>query len=263
MQQQPALTPQQEAIREVRTRYEQGILTFDQFEYALNALMQAESPEQCQAIVQELPSSLPSAALDVVMPQPGPAVSFVPRVPRSRWMVAFMGGVQRMRRPWKLAEQTHMVMLMGGAELDLNLAALPQNGFIRIIAVMGGAKLYVPRSVDISIHGMMLLGGINALGESSGGIISFANEESRGIAGPAGVESHLTIEVFTLMGGVEIVQTDAPIVAGGMPLALAAPGQMVIHDAHALRHAERHAAHEARRAERRAWKEQRRQDRYD
>ncbi len=261
--QQPALTPQQEAIREVRARYEQGILTFDQFEYALNALIQAESPEQCQAIVQELPSSLPSNALDVAVPQPAQAAPFVPRVPRSRWMVAILGGVQRMRRPWKLAEQTHMVFFMGGAELDLNMAALPQNGFIRIIAVMGGAKLYVPRSVDVSIHGMMLLGGINALGESSGGIISFANEESQGVAGPAGVESRLTIEVFTLMGGVEVVQTDAPMIAGGMPLALVAPGQMVIRDAHALRHAEHQAVREARHAERRARKEQRRQERYD
>lgn len=254
MQQQPALTPQQESIREVRARYEQGILTFDQFEYALNALLQAQTPEQCQAIVQELPSSLPSTALDVAAPQPLPSVPVAPRVPRSRWMVAIMGGVQRMRRPWRLAEQTHMVMLMGGAELDLNLAALPQNGFIRIIAVMGGAKLYVPRSVDVSVHGLLVLGGINALGEQNGGIISFANEESQGVAGPSGVESHLTIQVFTLMGGVEVVQVDAPIMAGGMPLAFAAPGQMVIYD--------RHAAHEARRAERHALKEQRRQ-RYD
>src|SRR5215469_10109647 len=103
MQQPPALTPQQEAIREVRTRYEQGILTFDQFEYALNALLQAETPEQCRAIVAELPSSLPGSALDVAMLQPAPAMPQAPRVPRSRWMVAFMGGVQRMSRPWKLA----------------------------------------------------------------------------------------------------------------------------------------------------------------
>ena len=263
MQQQPALTPQQEAIREVRTRYEQGILTFDQFEYGLNALLQAQSPEECRAIVQELPSSLPSNALDVVSPQSAPAVPGLPRVPRSRWMVAILGGVQRVNRPWKLAEQTHMVMFMGGAELDLNIAALPQQGFIRIIAMLGGAKIYVPRSADVSVHGLTLLGGINALGESSGGIISFANEESQGVAGPAGVESHLTIQVFALLGGVEVVQTDAPIVAGGMPLALAAPGQMVSYDQHAMRHAERHAAHEARRAERRAWKEQQRQQRYD
>jgi predicted membrane protein len=170
-------------------------------------------------------------------------------------MVAIMGGVQRMRRPWKLAEQTHMLMLMGGAELDLNLAALPQNGLIRIVAVMGGAKIYVPRSVDVSVHGLMLMGGINALGESSGGIISFANEESQGIAGPPGTRSSLTIQVFALMGGVEVVQVDAPVMAGGVPVALADPRQMVIYN--------RHAAHELRRAERRAWKEQRRQQRYD
>ena len=63
MQQQPALTPQQQAIQVVRTRYEQGILTFDQFEYALNALLLAQTPEACQKVVDELPSTTATSVL--------------------------------------------------------------------------------------------------------------------------------------------------------------------------------------------------------
>src|SRR5690348_2520984 len=126
----PALTPQQEAIRQVRERYEQGDLSFDRFEYALNALLQAQTPEECQAIVQELPAS-PVSALDVLTPQPA-----APPVPasqhRTRWWVAFMGGIQRLTRPWKMTERTVGIAVMGGIEVDLSLAALPHQGVIHL-----------------------------------------------------------------------------------------------------------------------------------
>src|SRR5690348_14281689 len=132
----PALTPQQEAIRQVRQRYEQGDLSFDRFEYALNALLAAQTPEECQAIVQELPSS-PMSALDALSQ---PAMPAMPSTPgRTRWWVAFMGGFQRLSRPWRMTEQTMGVMIMGGVEVDLSLAALPHQGVIRLFVLMGGA----------------------------------------------------------------------------------------------------------------------------
>jgi hypothetical protein len=45
-QQQPVLTLQQQAIQEVRRRYEQGEISFDIFESALDALLQAREPEE-------------------------------------------------------------------------------------------------------------------------------------------------------------------------------------------------------------------------
>ena len=209
----PALSPQQEAIRQVRERYERGDLTFDRFEYALNALLQAQTPEECQAIVQELPSS-PASALDVMTSQ-----AAMPAMPsssgRTRWWVAFMGGFQRLSRPWKMTEQTMGIMVMGGIEVDLSLAALPRQGVIRLFVLMGGAKLYVPRSVDVSVQSAILLGGVNALGESSGGIISFSHEESQALRNPGSTIPQLEIQVFGAMGGVEVVQVDGPVVTGG------------------------------------------------
>ena len=259
----PALTPQQEAIREVRSRYEQGILNFNQFEYALNALLQAQTPEACEAIVDELPTTASSSALDL------PAAPAAPATPRRsrrgpRWMVAILAGVQRMKRPWRLAEETQMVAFMGGMELDLSLAALPQQGVIRIFTTMGGFKLYVPRSLNVTVHGLLLLGGVNVMGEGNGGVISFVHEESYGQGASPEAANHLEIQIFALMGGMEIVQTDGPVITGGLPdrsaPLLASPsGSYDRHAAPELRKAERHAWKEERKAERQAWKEARHQ----
>lgn len=249
----PALTPQQDAIRQVRERYERGDLSFDRFEYALNALLQAQTPEECQAIVQELPSS-PVNALDALSPQSSlPPVSVSPG--KTRWWVAFMGGFQRLSRPWKLTEQTVGVMIMGGAEVDLSLAALPRQGVIRLYMLMGGAKLFVPRTIDVSVQSFILLGGVNALGESSGGIISFRQEESHAPRAPGSSVPQLEIQIVGMMGGVEVIQVDGPVVtgalrgSGGNPQ-ISAPYDH--HTLHSIRQAERDARRELRRQERAA-----------
>jgi hypothetical protein len=249
----PALTPQQDAIRQVRERYEQGDLSFDRFEYALNALLQAQTPEECQAIIKELPSS-PVSALDVLTPQSSlPSVAVSPG--RTRWWVAFMGGFQRMSRPWKLTEQTVGIMVLGGAEVDLSLAALPHQGVIRLYVLMGGAKIFVPRTISVSVQSFVLLGGVNALGESSGGIISFTHEESHPQRAPGSSVPQLEIQVYGMMGGLEVIQVDGPVVTGA---ALAGANQRQIGAPYdrdtmrTIRHAERDAQRELRRQERAA-----------
>ncbi len=215
-QQQPALTPQQQAIQEVRRRYEQGQFSFDRFEYALNALMRAESPEQCQAILNELPTS-PTTALDTPA-MPLPAFPQQPHIQRFRWMVAIMGGVSRMRRPWRMGQSTNAIAIMGGMELDLSLAAIPQDGVFRIFAMMGGLKLYVPASIDVTVRGAVMLGGVDVCKEGHGGIISFVDEEVAPALPAPDMPAHLDIQIFCLMGGVEIVQVDAPVAMGGKPI---------------------------------------------
>lgn len=252
MQQPPALTPQQEAIRQVRQRYEQGDLRFDRFEYALNALLQAQTPEECEAIVSELPSS-PINALDALSPQPAaPALPSAPH--RTRWWVAFMGGVRRMTRPWKLADQMIGVAVMGGIEADLSLAALPHQGVIRLFMMWGGVKLFVPRSVDVSVRSFVVMGGVNALGESIGGVISFNHEESQALKSPGVTTPQLEIQVFALMGGAEVIQVDGPVITGaGL---LGGPSQQIVsvpydrNTLHSIHQSERQARRDLRRQQR-------------
>ncbi len=202
--QQPALTPQQQAIQEVRTRYEHGDLSFDRFEYALNALLQAQTPAECQAIVQELPSS-PITALDVVTPSAAPALS---SVPRRLNMVNFIGELKRTRRPWKMGQRTTVWMGIGALKLDLSLAALPPNGLLEVYALIGEAKIYVPRNIHITVRQFALIGENKALGEERNGIFTLLNEEEFPAEGPEATSApHLTIHTMLLIGSVQVIYT--------------------------------------------------------
>src|ERR1051326_3631794 len=98
MQQHPILTPQQQAIQVVRTRYEQGILTFDQFEYALNALLLAQTPEECQRVVDELPST----TVTTVLRAPAPLSPSAKASATTYHLSGTVGELKRMQHPWHL-----------------------------------------------------------------------------------------------------------------------------------------------------------------
>src|SRR5690348_8298781 len=102
--QQPALTPQQEAIREVRARYERGDIPFERFEYALNALLAAKTPDECRTIVQELPATPldPLAALEALSPPPAAPARPASKLPARRWMWTILGEFKRLKRPWRM-----------------------------------------------------------------------------------------------------------------------------------------------------------------
>ncbi len=213
MQRQPALTPQQEAIQEVRTRYERGILTIEQFEYALNALIQAQTPEQCRAIVQELPSSTPSTALDVLGQ---PAMLAAPRLPGRSWLINIIGELKRMRRPWKLGRHTTAVMGIGALKLDLRQATIPPHGVLEVYTLIGEAKIYVPRNVHVTVRQFTLIGEAKALGEHRAGIFALLGEEEFPAQEPSAAPTpHLEIRMMTLIGSAQVIQLgrSAPAIA--------------------------------------------------
>jgi hypothetical protein len=207
--QQPALTPQQAAIREVRARYERGDIPFDRFEYALNALLQAQTPEECEGILQELPVP-PTATLDALTPPPAPPV---PKLPRRRWIVGLLGEIQRLKRPWRMGQRTTAVMLIGELQLDLSLANPPQHGVLDVYMVIGETKLYVPRDLHVSVRVFTLLGEARAFGESREGIFAYLSDEDAPVQEPAAPSApHLEIRVFSLIGEVEVQRVEAPII---------------------------------------------------
>jgi Cell wall-active antibiotics response LiaF, C-terminal len=207
--QHPALTPQQEAIRQVRERYERGDLSFDRFEYALNALLQARTTEECQGLLQELPVPATSA-LDVLSPPPAPPA---PRLPRRRWIVGILGEIHRLKRTWRMGQRTTAVLLIGELELDLSLANPPPGGVLEVYMIIGEAKLYVPRDLHVSVHAFTLLGETKAFGESREGIFAYLNDEEAPAQEPSDpVAPRLDIRVFSLIGEIEVKQVDAPVV---------------------------------------------------
>ncbi len=202
--QQPAITPQQEAIQQVRARYEHGDISFDRFEYAINALLQAQTPAECQAIVQELPAS-PVTALDRPNAPSAPAL---PNAPRQVRMLNIIGELKRTRRPWKLGQHTTVIMGLGALELDLSLAAIPPEALLEVSTLIGEAKIYVPRSVRVTVRQFTLIGESKALGEERNGIFALLHEEEFPAEGPdAASAPHLTIHMRMLIGSSKVIYT--------------------------------------------------------
>ncbi len=208
MQQQPANLSQQEAIREVRSRYERGELSFGQFRYALNAILQAQTPEQCQAIVTELPV----AAQPSVFTQQAQALTPVAPLP-TECIVGAIGELKRMKRPWRMEPHTIVKLWMGQIKLDLSLAALPQQGVLEVSVPVGEAIIYVPREVHVTVRAFALVGEAKVLGEERNGIFCHLNEEDFPPQGtPAESAPHLEIRLKTYIGSVKVIRTNGPVI---------------------------------------------------
>ncbi len=216
MQQQPALTPQQEAIQTVRARYEQGVLTFEQFEYALNALILAETPEQCQKIVAELPSSTVTSVLHAPAPAkpaaPTPPATLPMQTPVQR-IEGTIGELKRMNRPWRLEPHTNIRMWVGEVKLDLSLATLPPNGILEVSVPVGEAVIYVPREVHVTVRAFALIGETKAMGEEHNGFFVRLNDEFPPEGVPTAPVPHLEIRLRTFMGSVKVIRVNGPVLA--------------------------------------------------
>ena len=92
----PLVAAQRSAILQIRGRYERGALPFDTFRDGLDALTKAQTPDECDAILRDLPHS-PLATLAALEPptlEPPtlvPSAALPPAVPSARKRIsAFM-----------------------------------------------------------------------------------------------------------------------------------------------------------------------------
>jgi hypothetical protein len=198
---------QQDALLEIRSRYERGEISFDDFRRAFDQIMRAEDAGQCTAVVQALPQS-PLSVLDALDRRATPAAP-VART-GTRWLISIIGELNRLRRPWRMGVLTNTLSLIGEVNLDLTLAEIPPSGVLRVFSLIGEVNIFVPKTIDVTVHSFALIGEINALGESHAGIFTFCNEEEEAKDHHAGA-SHLTIQVVTLIGEANIKRVEQPV----------------------------------------------------
>lgn len=211
---QTAHAAQQAAIQEAQARYEHGELSFETFKRALDALVLARDADECQVILQALPISplAPLNSLDIPNTTNIAAPAAMSGLPHKR-IVAFMGLTKKMRRSWDLQPNTQAMAFMGNIMLDLGKAVLPPRAKLQVTAIMSAMTIYVPRGMRVAVRSTVLLGDTHALGESTSGVVAFGHEEH--VPTDAPPEAELEIESFILMGNVQIVLTDGPIVSIG------------------------------------------------
>src|ERR1700747_1782672 len=123
--------------------------------------------------------------------RPAPAVAKKP----VRWMVAIMSGSHRRGR-FRAVGSINAVSIMGGDDIDLREAEIEGGELtINLVAIMGGANIYVPDSVELDVGGFSLLGGNTEIG---------ADRPARPGA-PV-----IRLRAWNLMGGATIFRVPAP-----------------------------------------------------
>lgn len=117
---------------------------------------------------------------------------------RSNWAV--MGSVERTDKGWPLESGSYWAF-MGSVELDLRQAIIAEGEYyLNCNAVMGSVEITVPPDLTVYGEGTAVLGGIEFMGKSNGGIFAGAGARQEGSAGGA------VIHIYgrALMGAVEV-----------------------------------------------------------
>jgi hypothetical protein len=153
-----------------------GRLTLEEFTERVELAHEAKTLDELEALTRDLPASQAAAA---------PAA----RPKQTRWIVAVMGSADRRSR-WRLAEQTNVIAIMGGANLDLRGAQIEAPEVtLNVIGIMGGVNIVVPEGVPVEVTGFSIMGG---------------RHERIADVRPLPGAPLIKIRLFGLMGGVNI-----------------------------------------------------------
>jgi hypothetical protein len=167
----------------VRTLGEQaavGRLTLDELEDRAGQALAAKTRGELAVLTSDLPQEVGQGT------RPAPPVQARKPV---RWLVAIMGGSHRRGR-FRAVGSINAVAIMGGDEIDLREAEIEGGELtLNLFAVMGGANIYLPDSVDLEVGGFSLMGGHEEVG----------SQRSPRPGAPV-----VRVRIYNLMGGATI-----------------------------------------------------------
>ncbi len=132
-----------------------GRLTLDELEDRSGRALAAKTRGELATLTSDLPA-------DPGQSSAGPGQNR-PRKP-VRWMVAIMSGSHRRGR-FRAVGSINAIAIMGGDEIDLREAEIEGGELtLNLIAIMGGANVYLPDSVEVEVGGFSLMGGHEEVG---------------------------------------------------------------------------------------------------
>ena len=175
-----------------------GRLTLDELDERLGQVYAARTYAELELLTRDLPKAdhLGHAAGDSV------TAGRIGGQPTSRLAVALMSGFRR-AGSWVVPRRFTAVALMGGGGLDLRDARFAEPEVtIVCVAVMGGVEIIVPQDAELVVHGIGVMGGINA---------------PRAQPGHPGAP-RIVVRGFALMGGIDVKRRAPRDQEGGRPL---------------------------------------------
>ena len=132
-----------------------GRLTLDELEERSGRALAAKTRGELATLTGDLPQEAGQGR-----PAPAPAKKPV------RWMVAIMSGSHRRGR-FRAVGSINAIAIMGGDEIDLREAEIEGGELtVNAFAIMGGANVYVPDSVEVELGGFSIMGGNTEFGSA-------------------------------------------------------------------------------------------------
>jgi hypothetical protein len=129
-----------------------GRLTLAELEDRAGQALTAKTRGELAVLTSDLPREASQGA------KPTPARKPV------RWLIAIMGGSHRRGR-FRAVGSINAIAIMGGDEIDLREAEIEGGELtLNLFALMGGANIYVPDSIDLDVGGLSLMGGHEEVG---------------------------------------------------------------------------------------------------
>jgi hypothetical protein len=167
-----------------------GRLTLDELEERSGQALAAKTRGELATLTSDLPQEGDHA-------QPAPVRAKKP----VRWMVAIMAGSHRRGR-FRAVGSINAIAIMGGDEIDLREAEIEGGELtLNLVAICGGANIYIPDSIEVEVGGFSLMGGNTEVG----------SERSPRPGAPL-----IRIRTWNLMGGATIFRV--PPQARGLDL---------------------------------------------
>jgi hypothetical protein len=132
-----------------------GRLTLDELEERSGRALAAKTRGELATLTSDLPVEQGEAGAIQVPPRTRKPV---------RWMVAIMAGSHRKGR-FRAVGSINAVAIMGGDEIDLREAEIEGGELtLNLYAIMGGANIYIPDSIEVEVGGFSLMGGNTEVG---------------------------------------------------------------------------------------------------
>jgi hypothetical protein len=167
-----------------------GVLTLAEYDERSAALWQTRTRTELDALVRDLPRSVPQT--------PAPAAGDL----RPQRVVAVMSE-DRLFAPVQPGQEVRGWAVMGKAVLDLRREDLPSGTRVRVRSVMGEVEVQVPIGSTVHLSGMTLMG-----------------ERKVEVSPGAGPQLH--VDAYAVMGSVKVTVGDGRVVPADAPAATSA-----------------------------------------
>lgn len=157
----------EETIQRLTDAFAADLIDVDEFEARVDSAHQASD---CQALIALRSDVSPTtsgsdkpASTALVAADPDLQEGLVLAQPKTKWVVAIVGGAERKGR-WRVPRKLRVTSVMGGALIDFREAIIaPGITEVKVIAVMGGVEIIVPPTLAVECEGWGIAGAFESL----------------------------------------------------------------------------------------------------